>query len=69
MDVVDVALPDVVLLENVRGLAYRGKDEGMRLIRGEFARINRRRGTDYRPQELQSTPPTTACPSNVSGYS
>jgi hypothetical protein len=56
MDVVDVALPDVVLLENVRGLAYRGKDEGMRLIRGEFARINRRRGTDYRPQELPRIP-------------
>jgi DNA (cytosine-5)-methyltransferase 1 len=52
IDIVEVALPDVVLLENVRGLGYRGKDEGLRLIREEFNRINRGRGSEYRPQEL-----------------
>lgn len=52
MNVVEVSLPDVVLLENVRGLAYRGKDEGLRLIRDELQRINRFHGTSYNAQEL-----------------
>jgi DNA (cytosine-5)-methyltransferase 1 len=50
--IVEAALPEVLLLENVKGLAYRGKDEGMRLLRRELAAINRRQGTSYALQEI-----------------
>lgn len=41
--------PRAFLLENVYGLAYRGKDEGLnRILRGIEA-VNQRVGTDYRP--------------------
>lgn len=42
------ALPRAFLLENVPGLAYRGKSEGLDLIRRTIDHINRERGTDYR---------------------
>jgi len=45
--VVEAALPRVVLLENVRGLTFDGKDEGFRLLEKGFERINRRRKTSY----------------------
>lgn len=41
-------LPRVFLLENVPGLAYRGKNEGLELIEQAIKRINRERGTKYR---------------------
>lgn len=41
--------PRVFLLENVEGLGYRGKDEGLRLILDEIQAINRRIGTKYDP--------------------
>jgi DNA (cytosine-5)-methyltransferase 1 len=42
-------LPKVILLENVTGLAYRGKDEGLeRILRG-LEDVNRVAGTRYRP--------------------
>lgn len=50
--VVEAALPEVLLLENVKGLAYRGKDEGISLLRRELAAINRRQGTSYVLQEI-----------------
>lgn len=50
--VVDAALPEVLLLENVKGLAYKDKDEGIKLLRRELAAINRRHGTGYASQEL-----------------
>jgi DNA (cytosine-5)-methyltransferase 1 len=50
--IVEAALPEVLLLENVKGLAYRGKDEGIRLLRRELAAINRRQGTSYALQEI-----------------
>lgn len=50
--VVEAALPKVLLLENVRGLAYRDKNEGLELLRRELAAINRRRGTNYSLQEI-----------------
>lgn len=50
--VVEAALPEVLLLENVKGLAYRNKDEGIRLLRRELAAINRRKGTSYALQEI-----------------
>jgi DNA (cytosine-5)-methyltransferase 1 len=45
--VVDAALPRVALLENVRGLTFDGKDEGLRLLERGLERINRRRRTRY----------------------
>jgi DNA (cytosine-5)-methyltransferase 1 len=41
--------PRAFLLENVEGLAYRGKDEGLRLILDEIQAINVRNGTKYTP--------------------
>ena len=39
--------PRAFLLENVQGLVYRGKDEGMRRLLGGIADLNRRTGTRY----------------------
>jgi DNA (cytosine-5)-methyltransferase 1 len=50
LDVVDTALPQVLLLENVRGLAFNGKDEGLRLLERGLRRINKERSTFYLPQ-------------------
>jgi DNA (cytosine-5)-methyltransferase 1 len=50
--VVEVALPEVLLLENVEGLAYKDKDEGIKLLRRELTAINRRHGTNYALQEI-----------------
>ena len=47
--VVREALPEVVLLENVEGLKYAGKDEGLQLLLTELDAINRDEGTRYRP--------------------
>ncbi len=40
-------LPKTFLLENVPGLAYRSKNEGLELINRTIRKINRERGTDY----------------------
>ncbi|HEY0510773.1 MAG TPA: DNA cytosine methyltransferase [Thermoanaerobaculia bacterium] len=40
-------LPKTFLLENVPGLAYHQKNEGIELIRKSIAKINRERGTQY----------------------
>jgi DNA (cytosine-5)-methyltransferase 1 len=47
--VVDEARPRAFLLENVQGLAYSGKDEGLRLLLDEIAVINRRTRSAYCP--------------------
>jgi DNA (cytosine-5)-methyltransferase 1 len=39
--------PKAFLLENVQGLAFSGKDEGLRLLRDTIRAVNRRIGTDY----------------------
>lgn len=52
MRVVDAALPQVVLLENVKGLGFSGKDEGVRSVKRAFRRINKRHGTKYNAQIL-----------------
>lgn len=47
--VLEEAQPKAFLLENVYGLAYRGKDEGLaRILRG-VAAINGRTGSNYQP--------------------
>ena len=43
------ARPHAFLLENVGGLAYSEKDEGLRLILDQIERINRKHKTRYRP--------------------
>lgn len=40
--------PRAFLMENVAGLAFRGKDEGLRLIQQTLESINETCGTDYR---------------------
>lgn len=48
--VLEEARPRAFILENVYGLAYRGKDEGLnRILRG-IEQINARRGTNYQPK-------------------
>jgi DNA (cytosine-5)-methyltransferase 1 len=41
--------PKAFLLENVGGLAYEGKDEGLQLLLEGIENVNREVGTDYRP--------------------
>jgi DNA (cytosine-5)-methyltransferase 1 len=47
MRVLEEALPRTFLLENVEGLGFRGKDEGLKLISAELQRINALHGTRY----------------------
>lgn len=47
--VLEDAQPRAFVLENVPGLAYTRKDEGLKLILDELRAINRRLGTKYRP--------------------
>jgi DNA (cytosine-5)-methyltransferase 1 len=49
MRVVEEAQPRAFVLENVTGLAYAGKDEGLQHLIEEIAAINRRTKTNYRP--------------------
>jgi DNA (cytosine-5)-methyltransferase 1 len=44
--------PRAFLMENVAGLAYRGKDEALRLIQSTLESINRECGTSYQAQLL-----------------
>lgn len=46
---VEEMLPRTFLLENVHGISYTGKEEGLRLLQRATKSINRRQGTDYRP--------------------
>lgn len=45
--ILEAALPEVLLLENVKGLVFSNKDEGFRLLEDELARINALHGTGY----------------------
>ena len=47
--VVRETLPKTILLENVEGLKYAGKDEGLQLLLSELAVINKAEGTSYHP--------------------
>lgn len=44
------ARPKTFLLENVTGLAFSGKDEGLQLLLREIQLMNREVGTNYRPK-------------------
>lgn len=47
LDFVEVTLPRVLLLENVKGLVFKGKDEGLRLLQSRLGQINKRHGVRY----------------------
>ncbi|MEL6329875.1 MAG: DNA cytosine methyltransferase [Planctomycetota bacterium] len=47
--VLEEVSPRAMLLENVAGLGYQGKSEGLELLLNRIDSINRRIGTDYRP--------------------
>ena len=46
---VEQTQPRVFLLENVDGLAYAGKSEGLELLLRQIEMINRRTGSRYAP--------------------
>lgn len=52
LDVVEATLPRILLLENVKGLAFDGKDEGLRLLERGLRAINKKQRTAYSPQVL-----------------
>lgn len=45
--VLEEALPAAFLLENVPGLAFSGKSDGLEYLRSEIAELNQRQGTRY----------------------
>lgn len=49
---VEVLLPEVILLENVSGLVFRAKDEGLRLLSVGIRDINRRKKVAYQPHVI-----------------
>jgi DNA (cytosine-5)-methyltransferase 1 len=52
MDLVEHALPEVLLIENVPGIAYAGSDDGLRLVAHRLQTINQEHGTAYEPVAL-----------------
>jgi len=48
--VLEEALPRAFLVENVEGLAFAGKDEGLRLLMEQIGQINKRTGSNYKPE-------------------
>lgn len=49
MKIVEELLPKVILLENVEGIKFTDKDEGLSLLKKKLKEINRRNGTSYDP--------------------
>ncbi len=47
MRVLEETLPQAFILENVFGLAYKGKDEGLVFLRETLERINKKKKTNY----------------------
>jgi DNA (cytosine-5)-methyltransferase 1 len=50
LDTVRILLPRVLLIENVKGIAYASKDDGVRVLREGLSRINRTKQTNYKIQ-------------------
>ncbi len=50
---VEHALPETLILENVRGLAFNGKDEGLILLKSGLQAINKKAKVAYTPYVLQ----------------
>lgn len=49
LDVLEAAQPHAFVLENVSGLAFTGKDEGLQLLLTQIQALNRRTGCNYAP--------------------
>lgn len=49
LNVLGGTLPRAFLLENVHGIAYSSKNEGLELLLREITKINKRTGSNYRP--------------------
>lgn len=47
LNLTEAMLPRVLVIENVRGIAYREKDEAMKLVKTRLAEINELHGTSY----------------------
>lgn len=47
LDFAEAVLPRVLLLENVKGLVFNGKDEGFKLLQSRLDEINRAHGVNY----------------------
>lgn len=47
--IVEELTPRAILLENVQGIGYSGKEEGFQFVLARIRDINRRQGTNYRP--------------------
>ncbi|MGO8102400.1 DNA cytosine methyltransferase [Rhizobium leguminosarum] len=47
LDLAEAILPRVIVIENVRGIAYREKDEAMKLVERRLVEVNQRHGTTY----------------------
>ncbi|MDN3556618.1 DNA cytosine methyltransferase [Halomonas maura] len=52
LDFVREAQPKVILLENVKGIGYSKKDEGLQLLVNELNKINKLKGTNYIPRVI-----------------
>ncbi|TKB08891.1 DNA cytosine methyltransferase [Desulforhopalus sp. IMCC35007] len=52
LDIVHIALPEVILLENVKGIAYTKKDEGLKLLKDELNQINQEAKVNYQPHVI-----------------
>ncbi|WP_230537059.1 DNA cytosine methyltransferase [Teredinibacter turnerae] len=52
LDIVREAQPEVILLENVKGIAYSEKDEGLQLLVNELNKINKAKKTNYQPHVI-----------------
>lgn len=50
LQVLREAQPRAFILENVEGLRFRGKDEGLQLLLSEIEKINAAKGTRYKPE-------------------
>ncbi|MCB9837749.1 MAG: DNA cytosine methyltransferase [Phycisphaeraceae bacterium] len=48
--VLEEVTPETMLLENVPGLGYEGKSEGLQLLLDKIDKINQRQGTSYAPK-------------------
>lgn len=51
--VLEDALPQAFLLENVAGIAFKGKSEGLEYLRERVAEVNRRTGASYKFETLR----------------
>ncbi|MCQ1059966.1 DNA cytosine methyltransferase [Photobacterium sp. ZSDE20] len=52
LDIVREAQPEVILLENVKGIAFSDKDEGLQLLVNEINKINKLKKTNYKPHVI-----------------